>query len=77
MVVVRRQLGRLAKLKHQTQAWLDQHRAMRRWLHVLRLGLFQFGMGLSLAPLTGRRPCKPLPAGRGSSVTRAAEPEVP
>jgi BCD family chlorophyll transporter-like MFS transporter len=53
MVPVRRQLGRLAKLKHQTQAWLNHHRAMRRWLHVLRLGLFQFGMGLSLAPLTG------------------------
>ncbi len=53
MVAVRRQLRRLAKLNRQAQSWLDQHRAMRQWLNVLRLGLFQFGMGLSLAPLTG------------------------
>lgn len=53
MVAVRRQLGRLARLKRQADGWLDQHRALQRWLRVLRLGLFQFGMGLSLAPLTG------------------------
>jgi BCD family chlorophyll transporter-like MFS transporter len=53
MVAVRRQLSRLAKLYRQAQVWLDHHRAMRQWLNVLRLGLFQFGMGLSLAPLTG------------------------
>ncbi len=33
--------------------WLEHHQRTRRWLSVLRLGLFQFGMGLSLAPLTG------------------------
>lgn len=33
--------------------WLASHPAARRWLGVLRLGLFQFGMGVSLAPITG------------------------
>lgn len=53
MVGVGRQLGRLVELARQAQDWLDHHRATQRWLRVLRLGLFQFGMGLSLAPLTG------------------------
>lgn len=35
------------------QHWIERHDRLRRWLRVLRLGLFQFGMGLSLAPLTG------------------------
>jgi len=34
-------------------AWLAAHPEARRWLAVLRLGLFQFGMGVSLAPITG------------------------
>ncbi|WP_129632889.1 BCD family MFS transporter [Candidatus Oscillochloris fontis] len=34
-------------------AWLAQHPTLWRWLKILRLGLFQFGMGLSLAPITG------------------------
>lgn len=33
--------------------WLRAHPGARRWLGVLRLGLFQFGMGVSLAPITG------------------------
>ncbi|NTU80831.1 MAG: BCD family MFS transporter [Chloroflexales bacterium] len=33
--------------------WLDSHPDVQRWLRVLRLGLFQFGMGVSLAPITG------------------------
>ncbi|HMQ32599.1 MAG TPA: BCD family MFS transporter [Chloroflexaceae bacterium] len=33
--------------------WLGSHPGARRWLRVLRLGLFQFGMGVSLAPITG------------------------
>ena len=33
--------------------WFQRHPASRRWLGVLRLGLFQFGIGLSLAPITG------------------------
>lgn len=33
--------------------WLDRYPNVRQWLKVLRLGLFQFGMGLSLAPITG------------------------
>ncbi|MEI7645169.1 MAG: BCD family MFS transporter [Chloroflexales bacterium] len=35
------------------RAWLGRHPTIWRWLKVLRLGLFQFGMGLSLAPITG------------------------
>ncbi len=35
------------------QAWLGAHPQVRRWLGVLRLSLFQFGMGISLAPITG------------------------
>ncbi len=35
------------------QHWFEQHPDLRRWLGVLRLGLFQFGMGISLAPITG------------------------
>ncbi len=35
------------------QNWIERHDNVRRWMRVLRLGLFQFGMGLSLAPLTG------------------------
>lgn len=34
-------------------AWFAAHPNVGRWLKVLRLGLFQFGMGLSLAPITG------------------------
>lgn len=36
-----------------TQVWLEQHKGTSHWLQILRLGLFQFGMGLSLAPITG------------------------
>ncbi len=35
------------------RTWLGKHPTLWRWLKVLRLGLFQFGMGLSLAPITG------------------------
>lgn len=35
------------------RAWFVAHPAVARWLRVLRLGLFQFGIGLSLAPITG------------------------
>ena len=33
--------------------WFDARPGARRWLGVFRLGLFQFGVGLSLAPITG------------------------
>ena len=33
--------------------WLRSHERLLFWLQVLRLGLFQFGMGISLAPLVG------------------------
>lgn len=39
-------LGRIA-------AWLQRHPKANMWFQVFRLGLFQFGMGLSLAPITG------------------------
>ncbi len=35
------------------QRWLAAHPRAAYWLRVLRLGLFQFGMGVSLAPITG------------------------
>ncbi|GAB4155008.1 MAG: BCD family MFS transporter [Roseiflexaceae bacterium] len=35
------------------RSWLAGHERVAFWLQVLRLGLFQFGMGLSLAPLVG------------------------
>lgn len=37
----------------QARRWLAAHPRLRRWLAVLRLGLFQFGMGVSLAPIAG------------------------
>lgn len=33
--------------------WFDGHGTLALWLKVLRLGLFQFGLGLTLAPITG------------------------
>lgn len=39
-------------LRH-LNAWVDRRPRLRWWLSVLRLGLFQFGIGLSLAPITG------------------------
>lgn len=41
-----------AALRH-TEAWLNQHPNARWWVRVLRLGLIQFGIGLSLAPISG------------------------
>lgn len=46
MPVFKRQMRRV-------QEWVRQRPTLERWLKVLRLGLFQFGMGLALAPLTG------------------------
>ncbi|NOK64336.1 MAG: BCD family MFS transporter [Chloroflexi bacterium AL-W] len=43
----------LARSMQAIADWFDQHEQVRFWLGVLRLGLFQFGMGLSLAPITG------------------------
>ena len=44
------------QLKNRWQAgqrWFTDRPNVQRWLAILRLSLFQFGMGLSLAPLTG------------------------
>ena len=35
------------------QQWFARHPTVVRWLRVLRLGLFQFGIGLSMAPISG------------------------
>jgi BCD family chlorophyll transporter-like MFS transporter len=35
------------------RTWFSAHPGIAWWLRVLRLGLFQFGIGLSLAPITG------------------------
>jgi BCD family chlorophyll transporter-like MFS transporter len=43
----------LSKRVRQTHDWFERHRATRNWLSIVRLGLFQFGMGLAIAPLTG------------------------
>ena len=47
-------LGQMvAYLTGPSRRWLAQHPAAATWLAVLRLGLFQFGIGLSMAPITG------------------------
>lgn len=43
----------LARSMQAIANWFEQHEQVRFWLGILRLGLFQFGMGLSLAPITG------------------------
>jgi BCD family chlorophyll transporter-like MFS transporter len=45
-------IGRI-KVFGQAQSWFAERPELTHWINVLRLGLFQFGMGLSLAPLTG------------------------
>jgi BCD family chlorophyll transporter-like MFS transporter len=35
------------------RVWGESHPTTARWMGVFRLGLFQFGIGLSLAPITG------------------------
>lgn len=41
------------RLTRRPRAWFAQHPEAVRWLNVIRLGLFQFGIGLSLVLLTG------------------------
>ncbi|HMO56860.1 MAG TPA: MFS transporter, partial [Roseiflexaceae bacterium] len=35
------------------RSWFAQHPAVVFWLQVIRLGLFQFGLGVALAPIVG------------------------
>lgn len=44
---------RLAGLAQRVGAWASDRQAISWWLSVLRLGLFQLGMGIALAPITG------------------------
>lgn len=37
----------------EASAWFAEHPQAHWWFRILRLGLFQFGMGISLAPITG------------------------
>ncbi len=53
MSVVRAPLEQAAALVRRIQGWYDNHPLTGRWLSIFRLSLFQFGMGLSIAPLTG------------------------
>jgi MFS transporter, BCD family, chlorophyll transporter len=43
----------LLELSRRVRHWLADHQRVAWWLGVLRLGLFQLGMGISLAPITG------------------------
>lgn len=43
----------LSQITEPIREWYAAHPAVGRWTGVLRLGLFQFGVGLSLAPITG------------------------
>jgi BCD family chlorophyll transporter-like MFS transporter len=45
--------AQLTRLRGRIAGWFERHQGTQLWLKVLRLGLFQFGMGLSLAPITG------------------------
>lgn len=45
--------AQLSRLRGQIGGWFERHGTLTLWLRVLRLGLFQFGLGLSLAPITG------------------------
>ncbi|MCU0490231.1 MAG: BCD family MFS transporter [Chloroflexaceae bacterium] len=53
MAIGKISLGHVHRMVERMDAWLQARPELRRWLKVLRLGLFQFGMGLSLAPITG------------------------
>lgn len=43
----------LALVTKPPRLWLDSHEDIQWWLRVIRLGLIQFGIGLSLAPISG------------------------
>jgi PUCC protein. len=40
-------------LAQRVSGWFSDHQAINWWMSVLRLGLFQLGMGVALAPITG------------------------
>jgi len=46
-------VARAERLVGHAQAWVARNPEAARWLNVVRLGLFQFGVGLSLVLLTG------------------------
>ncbi|HNP69939.1 MAG TPA: BCD family MFS transporter [Kouleothrix sp.] len=48
-----RLFGPILRLRDRINGWFERHGSAALWLRVLRLGLFQFGMGLTLAPITG------------------------
>lgn len=43
----------LVGISQRISGWFGNHQAVAWWLSVLRLGLFQLGMGIALAPITG------------------------
>ncbi|HEX5692515.1 MAG TPA: PucC family protein, partial [Roseiflexaceae bacterium] len=46
-------MSRISIARTRISGWFERHQGTQLWLKVLRLGLFQFGLGLSLAPITG------------------------
>jgi MFS transporter, BCD family, chlorophyll transporter len=51
--MLRGAVGAVLRFVALVRAWLERHPRVRRGLAIFRLGLFQFGMGVSLAPITG------------------------
>ena len=45
--------GMITQYIDRINQWLAQYPVWQRRVRILRLGLFQFGMGISLAPITG------------------------
>jgi len=43
----------VVSLSRRIGGWFGDHQAVAWWMSVLRLGLFQLGMGIALAPITG------------------------
>src|SRR5689334_8572125 len=43
----------VVRFDERRRAWTSNHPDAINWFNVMRLGLFQLGLGLSLAPLTG------------------------
>lgn len=46
-------LGVFGRVRAHVNGWFDQRPSLYWWTRVLRLGLIQFGIGLSLAPISG------------------------
>jgi BCD family chlorophyll transporter-like MFS transporter len=43
----------VSRARQRVEDWFSAHQVTGGWLKIVRLGLFQFGLGLTLAPITG------------------------